>query len=882
MPGFAKRIVFNKSVSMDLPTPPRFALRFFRWYCHPSLVDHIEGDLLEEYAHRFRTSGKTTADIRFLMDVILLLRPDIIKSRTPSHHLNSYAMYKSYFKVGWRNLLRDKGYSFLNIGGLTLGIVVATCIGLWVQDELDFNKEHQHYDRIAAVMQHNTIDGRIDTYSNQSYQLGAALRQEYNTYFRHVAMSYATGGILANNERVFSLRGSFMDADGPEILSLQFVEGAGTGLEDPTSLLLSESAAKSLFHNESALGQLVKLDNSVELKVVGVYRDVSSASSFSNELEFIAPLEIEIKRGNRSIGWNNNWIQVFVQLNDHTDLHEASRAIREVKIKNVNDYDKRFKPELFLHPMSRWHLYSGFQNGINTGGMIEFVWLFGAIGVFVLLLACINFMNLSTARSQKRGKEVAVRKVIGSVRGQLVRQFFSESLLVVIIAFFAALVLVQLSMPLFNEIAGKSIRLEWTNTTLWIVSCSLILFTTLLAGSYPALYLSAFNPIQVLKGTLKRGSYASLPRRILVVAQFTISVTLVIGTIVVYQQIQHARNRPLGYELNGLLTLPIKTGEVKRSYVAMRDELLTSRIASHVSTSETTVTNLWWSDWGFEWRGKDPNMQDNIYRGCVDYDYGKTVGWKVKEGRDFSRTSGTDSSAMILNETAVKYMGFEHPVGETVRAYGRTYTVIGVVEDMVTQSLYSPNQQTIFILDPFKRAHFINIKLAPEVIVSDALAELSRIFSKHNPKTPFEYTFADDEFAEKYALESRVGRLVSIFSTLAVAISCLGLFGLASYVAEQRTKEIGIRKVMGASVTRLWQMLSGDFLVLVLIACAIAVPLGYYLMSTWLRAYDYRTEISWWIMAITCGGAIIITLITVGIQTLKAALTSPVKSLRSG
>ena len=795
--------------------------------------------------------------------------------------LNPLFMYSSYFKIAWRNLLQDKGYSFLNIGGLSVGIAVASFIGLWISDELSFNKEHDQYTTVAAVVQNLSIDGKIDTYFNQSYQLGTELRQNYGNYFKQVVMSYPASSILSNNDKVFTMTGSFMEADAPDLLSVRILQGTGSGLQDPSSILLSATTAQKLFKGDVAIGRMVKLDNSLELKVIGVFQDVSPTSSFKSELSFIAPLDIEKKRGNRSLGWGNNWLQVYVVLADHVTMDQASSAIKDAKMKNINDYDKRFKPELFLHPMSKWHLYSGFENGVNSGGLIEFVWLFGAVGVFVLLLACINFMNLSTARAQKRGKEVGIRKVIGSRRIQLVRQFFCESLLVVTLAFIAALLLIQLSLPLFNEIANKNIAVNWTSPSLWSICVGLILFTSLLAGSYPAFYLSGFSPIQVLKGSLKRGSYASIPRRLLVITQFTVSILLVIGTIAVYQQIQHARNRPLGYALNGLITLPMKTQETRTNYAAFRNDLLATRLVSEVSTSETTVTNLWWSDWGFEWRGKDPHLQDNIYRGAVDFEYGRTVAWTIKEGRDFSRTFATDSSAMILNEAAVRYMGFDHPVGETIRAYGRAYTVIGVVEDMVTQSLYSPVLQTVFILDPFKRANFINIRMAPEVAAGDALATIGSIFTKHNPNTPFDYKFADDEFAEKYAFEARVGRLVGIFSILAVLISCLGLFGLASYVAEQRTKEIGIRKVMGATVVRLWQMLSFDFIVLVLIACGIAVPLGYYAMNAWLNTYDYRTEISWWILLLTCVGALAVTLITVGVQALKAAMANPVRSLRS-
>ena len=862
--------------------PPKLFHRFFRWYCHPKLLKYIEGDLMELYRERIDERGKRKADINFIIDVLLLFRPSIIKPLEGYQTVNTYGMYKSYFKIGWRNMIREKGYSFINLGGLALGIAVAMLIGLWVNDELSFNKHQENYHDVAVVMQHNTVDGIIETWSSQSYQLGTELRNSYGNYFKHVVMtSFPSSSILAHEEKVFSSTGCFMEADGPELLSLQMLHGTRAGLKDLSSILLSASVANTFFGVENPVGKVLKLDDGVDLKVAGVYQDIPENSDFKGEFAFIAPLDILVNRGGRSFGWGNNWLQVFVQVAENVDMQQVSIAIKDVKLKNVAENDKRFKPELFLHPMSKWHLYSGFKNGVNNGGRIELVWMFGLIGAFVLLLACINFMNLSTARSQKRSKEVGVRKVIGSGRGQLVRQFFTESLLVVTLGFVFAILLVQLFLPWFNEIASKSIRIEWTDPTLWLVLISSVFLIATISGSYPAFYLSAFSPIKVMKGTFKVGRNASLPRKILVVVQFSVSVILIIGTIVVYQQIQFAKNRPVGYDLAGLITIPIKTQEVKKNYNALRNDLLASGTISEVSTSETTITNLWWSDWGFEWKGKDPNLQDHIYRGAIDYEFGKTIHWKVKQGRDFSREFPSDSSAIILNEAAVKYMGFENPIGETIRGYGKNYTVIGVVEDMVTQSLYETNKQTIFVLDPFNSASFINIRINPRASASEVLEHLSQSFQKHNPKTPFEYRFADDEFAEKFSFEARVGKLVGIFAVLAIFISCLGLFGLASFVAEQRTKEIGIRKVMGATVSGLWQMLSKDFVVLIVISCFIAIPVGYFLMKGWLQQYDYRTEISVWVFLVTGIGALVITLITVSFQAVKAALMNPVRSLKS-
>ncbi len=788
-------------------------------------------------------------------------------------------MYKNHFQIAWRNLLKNKWYSALNIGGLAIGIAVVMSIGLWVYDELSFDRHIKNHERIAAVMQHSEIDGGIETWGSQSFQLGDELRNNHGSYFKRVVMStFSQSSILSFGEKAFSKSGNFMEAGGPNLLALTMLKGSRSGLKDPNSIFLSESSAATLFGHKNPIGKVLNIDNKMPVKVTGVYQDLPQNSSFFG-LDFIAPLDLYVKYQTFNLGWVNNWLQVLVELSDNQDINTASDGIKDVKRKQI----KQFNSKLFLHPLSDWHLYSNFENGVNTGGRIEFVWLFGIIGVFVLLLASINFINLSTARSEKRAKEVGVRKVIGSARRQLMAQFFCESFLVVFLGFLISLLLVQLSLPLFNIIAGKQLSILWANPVFWLVSIGFIFLITVVSGSYPAFYLSSFKPVKVLKGTLKAGRFAALPRKVLVVAQFTVSITLIIATIVVYKQIQFAKNRPVGYNLNGLITIPIKTPEVSTNYNAFKNGLLATSSVSAVSKSECSVTNMWWSDNGFEWKGKDPNFQDNLYRGAIDHDFGKTVGWKIKEGRDFSTKFPTDSTAMILNEAAVKYMALESPVGERIKGYnGIYYTVIGVVKDMASQSLYKPAQQTIFTIgSPYGGDKFVHVRINPNMSVSKALQEIETVFKKHNSSTPFEYSFIDTEFAEKYEAEERVGNLSGVFAILAVFISCLGLFGLASFVAEQRTKEIGIRKVLGASVSNLWRMLSSDFVLLVVISCFLAAPIAYFYLKDWLLSYEYHTEISWWIFVAAGAGALVLTLLTVSFQAVKAALANPIKSLRT-
>jgi putative ABC transport system permease protein len=528
--------------------------------------------------------------------------------------------------------------------------------------------------------------------------------------------------------------------------------------------------------------------------------------------------------------------------------------------------------------MNKWHLYSDFKDGINTGGAISNVWLFGIIGLFVLLLACINFMNLSTARSEKRSKEVGIRKSVGSRRGQLIIQFFSESVMMSVFAFCAALILVMLILPSFNVIADKKLSILWADPVFWLIGIGFSVVTGLFAGLYPALFLSSFQPVKVLKGTFKAGRFASLPRKVLVVTQFTISITLIIGTMVVYKQIDHGQNRPMGYNTDGLISVSINEERLKH-FEAIRTELKNTGAIVEMAESDSPTTEDWNTSSGFDWEGKDPNLGVAFPNNAVSHDYGKTIGWEIKEGRDFSRDFASDSSSFILNESAAKFIGLKDPVGKVIRWEGRPYTVIGVVKDMLVQSPYRPVRPSLFHLSTNHNVFIL--KVDPEMSVRDALGKIETVFRKHNPSAPFQADFADEEFARKFGNEKRIGTLAAFFAILAILISCLGLFGLASFVAEQRTKEIGIRKILGASVANLWQMLSKDFVALVILSCLISIPIAYYYLNNWLQAYEYRTDIPWWIFAIAGSGALIITLLTVSFQAVKAALMNPVNSLRS-
>jgi putative ABC transport system permease protein len=530
--------------------------------------------------------------------------------------------------------------------------------------------------------------------------------------------------------------------------------------------------------------------------------------------------------------------------------------------------------------MSKWHLYADFKNGANVGGLITFVWLFGIIGAFVLLLACINFMNLSTARSEKRAKEVGIRKAIGSMRKQLILQFFSESLMVVFFAFALSLLWVQLMLPFFNEVAGKQMRVLWLNPWFWITGIVFSLITGLIAGSYPALYLSSFKPVKVLKGTFRVGRFASVPRKVLVVLQFSVSVILIIGTIIVFRQIKYSKDRPVGYSRNGLIEIKMNTPELADHYDALRNDLLKTGTIAEMSESSGSVTVQYGGTVDVSWKGQGNDQHPLLMSNYVTHDYGKTVGWQLVNGRDFSRDFVTDSSSILLNKSAVDIMGFKDPLNEFVKVHGREYKVIGVINDMIKESPFEPVKPSFFLLD-YKNLNVINLRLAPQAGVNAALSKVENVFKRYDPASPFIYNFVDEEYADKFNNEERIGKLAGFFAILAIFISCLGIFGMASFMAEQRIKEIGVRKVLGASVLNLWGLLSKEFVVLIIISLLIAIPVAFYFMHNWLQNYEYRASISWWIFAAAGMGALVITLFTVSFQAVKAALANPVKSLRT-
>jgi hypothetical protein len=795
-------------------------------------------------------------------------------------------MLKNYFKFAFRNLRSSKMHSVINITGLSVGMAVALLIGLWIRDEYSYDRYNPNYPRIAQVMQHAHLSGSVYTTTAVPMPLAKELRTRYGHAFKQVVLTWwLRDHLLAAGDKKLTEKGRFMEEQGPDLLSLKMLRGSRAGLQEPGSILLAASVAHAIFGDADPTGKPMQIDNRMSVQVSGVYEDLPANSQFKNT-KFIAPWQLLVANDASVKGTLTEWrwdgAEIYVQLAAGADPAAVSASIKNADLDHLEGASARaYKPAVFLQPMSRWHLYSAFTEGVNTGGAIQFVRLFGSIAIAVLLLACINFMNLSTARAERRAREIGVRKAIGSLRGQLVLQFFCESLLAAVIALLVSLIWISLALPWFNMLSGKDIAQPWDQYWFWAAALGFCALTGMVAGSYPAFYLSSFQPVKALKGGFRAGGYATRLRKALVVLQCSVSILLIIGTLIVYRQVEFGRDRPVGYEREGLVSAPITTSDLNGKEERLRQALLRTGKVREMTISSSPATRVWQSLSGFDWPGMAPNTQAEFGAIAVTPEYGKTLGWQFAAGRDFSRDYATDSSGLILSEGAVKFMGLRQPVGATLHWNGKPFQVIGVVKDMVMNSPYDPPGQTIYYLSQGQEANFLLLRIQPNVGMRDALAGIRAAFREVAPAAPFDYTFVDQEYAKKFAGEERIGRLTALFSVLAIFISCIGIFGMASFMAEQRIKEIGIRKVLGASVGSLWHLLSGDFVRLAIVAAVIAMPVGWWVMSRWLDNYSYRSPFSWWVFAVAGLGAVLITLLTVSCQAIRAATANPVKSLKT-
>ena len=782
-------------------------------------------------------------------------------------------MFRSWLTTAWRFSLNSRLYTLLNLAGLAAGVATTLLITLWVRDELAFNTVHDNYDHIAQVMDNQPADGAITTGELLPLPLAAELRKRQD--FSHVALYWPDfRHILTAGEKSIAQPGSWVQPDLPVMLTLHMVRGSREALSDRSNVLITQSLATTLFGKTDPINHLIRVDNIIEVKVGGVFEDLPANSTFHNAKIFLSlDKAIDEMAWLKDYGsdWTSHGWKCYVQLNDHADLATVNRNIASLMATHT-----RVRGEtIFLHPMHSWHLYGLFVNGRTAGGRIGVVRLFAGIGAFVLLLACINFMNIATARSRRRAKEVGVRKVTGSLRYQLIAQFLCEAFLMTTLAAVLALGIVQLSLSFFNELAGKHLTIPWTDPLFAVLTLAFVLITALLAGSYPAFYLSAISPIR----GFARGT--GIFRKVLVVIQFTVSMGLVIGTLLIGRQIDYARDRPIGFSRDGLLNISKNTSNLFDAHFdALREDLFRTGVVSNMAEASVAATESPEADRSVSWQGLDTTARPSFTGVLVTPDYGHTMGWQLVAGRDFLPNFATDSDKAIINQSAARVFGFAQPLGKQINAFGGRYTIIGVVRDMVIASPFQRVLPGLFLLAPDKSLTDIILRLQPAIPMRPALAAIEKVFRKYNPASPFDYRFADTDYAQKFADEERVSGLTRAFTVLAIFISCLGLFGLAAYTAEQRDREIGIRKVLGSSVVNIWRLLTGEIVLLILLASTIALPLAAIFMHRWLRQYEYRTAQPWWLFAATAAGGLTLALLTVSFHALKAAHTSPVKTLR--
>jgi ABC-type antimicrobial peptide transport system permease subunit len=784
-------------------------------------------------------------------------------------------MITSYIRVAWRNLKQHRMLSTINITGLALGMAFALLIGMWVQFERSYDTFHVNGARIGMFMKNTQFNDRKNTQQSSPIPIYDLMLHDYPEVERATRINLAEKlSVVHGNNKVLK-SGMYADPAFLHMFSFPLVAGnINTALNDVNGVIISASQAKALFGNSPAIGQLVKIDNS-ELQVTAVMADIPANSSW--QFDLLLPFSLLEKNypfvKEARTNWGINFAMNVVELKPGVDMQAFSQKVSGLINQHVPEHNNQF---LMLQPFTRMHLYNEFRDWKAAGGRISYVNLFTMIGLFVLLIACINFMNLSTARSEKRAKEVGIRKAVGSGRSQLIAQFLSESVLTALISFVFAIVIVLILLPFLNQVGVAHVNL---NGRILVYAWLVCLATGLLAGSYPAWYLSSFVPVKVLKGSVHTGRNPVTLRRILVVFQFTISIALIICTVIVFQQVKHAQTRSMGYNPDNLLSVTANDA-LNKNYTALKQALLnTGHFTSVTRTSQPMTSNYnKWSDFG--WTGKDPGAEVAMDVIMSDWDYEATTGLQFIAGRAFDSGRPADSNAVILNEAALKTIGYTDPIGKTITSGQRTLTIIGIVKNLV---LYNPYQTTYPLAIIFETypANNILLRLKPGLAMTNVLGTTQSIFEKYNADMPFEYTFTDQDYARKFNLENQVGRLAAAFALLAILISCMGLFGLAMFMAERRTKEIGIRKVLGAGIPQLWLLLSKDFIWLVAIAAVLASPFAFYFMREWLQHYEYRISISWEIFVGAGLVACVVTMLTVSSQAVKAALVNPVKSLKT-
>ena len=788
-------------------------------------------------------------------------------------------MLKNYFKIAFRNLLRNKAFSLINIAGLAVGMASAILILLWIQNEVSHDRFFTNTDRIYTLNNRDKFNGDLWAWNTTPKILVPTIQKDYPDV-EDAVRSTTTTFLFTVGEKHLNITGNFTDSNFLKVFDFPLVKGnANTALNNINSIVITQELSKKLFGDEEAMGKTIKIDSSDYFTVTGVLKDLPNNTQFN--FEYLLPWAYMKKINQDDDYWGNNSIKSFVLLKPGVKQASFDAKIKNVTINHTKGSGDPSTTQVFTQPLKDWWLYSHSENGQFVSGRIQTVKLFAIIAAFILLIACINFMNLSTARSEKRAKEVGIRKVVGAQKRLLVVQFIGESILLAFIAFLLAILLVEISLPAFNNLVDKKLSIEFANGYYWLSAIGFIIFSGVLAGSYPAFYLSSYKPVKVLKGTFKASNALVTPRKVLVVLQFTFAIALIICTIIVERQINYAQSRDSGYVKDKLVYTFIQ-GDIDKHYDLIRNELLQSGAASAVTKSMSPITQRWSDSWGWKWNESttDDDKTDFVMM-AADADFVKTMGIHLKEGRDIDVYNyPTDSTAALLNESAVKIMRLKHPVGTVIKGQGKDWHVVGVMKDFIYESPYEKVSQLI-VMGPKAWFNVVHFKLNPANSTAKNLKLAETVFKKYNPQYPATFNFADEAYAEKFKEEQRIATLAALFAGLTIFISCLGLFGLATYMAENRIKEIGVRKVLGASVMNITGLLSKDFLKLVIISLLVATPIAWWAMSSWLSNYSYHIGVEWWVFIMAGLLSIAIALLTVSYQSIKAAISNPAKSLRT-
>lgn len=787
-------------------------------------------------------------------------------------------MLKNFFNITFRNLRKNRLYSIVNIAGLAIGISCSMLILLWVNREVSFDKFHPNHEQVFQVWMHAKYGEEISSWKSVPLPVHEALKNEHPAIQKVTVSDWGENHLLGIDERNINKKGYFVGSEFLSIFPFEIIKGAARDqvFSDPSSIILTESTARALFGDAEALDQTVTLDNESSLKVTAILADLPDNSSFT--FDFLVPWshyeQISSWVLENTDNWGNYSFQIYVELDDPGKKEQVESTIQDLLTRNGQIDSER---SLFLLPLEDWRLRSTFANGVPDGGLIVYVRLFGLIAIFVLIIACINFMNLATARSERRAKEVGVRKSIGSSRWQLIVQFMGESLVIATIAYLLALLLTELFLPYYNDMLNNKLSIDYSSREFWILTIIVILFAGVISGSYPAFYLSSFNPVRTLKGAVHVGKNAGLPRKMLLTLQFVFAIFLLVSTLVIYKQIDLVRSRDLGYQKDNLILMEY-SDQMHDNYNVMKQELLASGVVESVNKTNSPITNVNTNNF-VHWPGKSDDEKVLFSTLATEYDFSQTMGVEMIMGRDFSEDFPADSTSIIVNKAALDLMNLENPLGTTLEVWEEKFTLIGVVDNFLTGSVFREVTPLFIVFDP-EWAGYLTLRLSETDDLQASLKKVEGIINIYNSAYPFEYKFADDIFNEKFNTINLTQKLAGTFAVLALIITGMGLFGLASYTAQQRTREMGIRKVMGASITDLVSLMNKEFSLMVIISFVLAIPLAWWLLDSFLSQFDIRTNIPWWVYPVSGMIVLLFTIIIVTQQALKAAGTNPSQSLK--